>query len=138
MAQILNNITKVEFIDSSLLKTIKVINGIGVLLNGWRDFKKLDTVGLASAENGSKVVKKNTVYTVKLKAELAQHFEPGCRHLCYRLTTASGRRFLLGTFTEPFVMSTVTTLFPGNVTDKSVTVLNAEYANTHGLLALLD
>lgn len=138
MFPILNHITKVEYIDSFRLKGIQVINGVGVLLNGWRDFTVLNTVGLSSVESSTKIVKKNTLYTVKLISELAEQFKPGNRHICYRLTTASGGQFLLGSSIEPYVISNITDIFPGATTDKSVTRLTADYSNTHGLLAILD
>lgn len=135
---VLNHITKVECIDSFRLKDCKVINGVGILLNGWRDFTTLPSVGLSSCIASTKVSKKNTLYNVKLTANLRSRFEPGNRHLCYRLTTASGGQFLLGTYSKPYVISNISEVFPDVVTDKSVTTLTAEYSNTFGLLAILD
>ena len=135
---VLNHITKVECIDSYRLKDCQVINGRGILLNGWRDFTTLPTVGLSNCTAATKVLKKNTLYTVKLTANLKSRFEPGNRHLCYRLTTASGGQFLLGTYAKPYVISNTSEVLPDVVTDKSVTTLTAEYSNTFGLLAILD
>lgn len=138
MATILNNIYKVEYIESRFLKDITIVPGKGVCLNVWRNFQQLDTVGLSSATSTSKVVKKNTLYDVKLTALLEKQFLVANRHLCYRLTTVTGEKYLLGTERAPYPITNTSDNFPSVVTEKSGTTLSVEYSNTLGLLPILD
>lgn len=138
MLPLLNHIKKVEFIEARFLKDCTVINGVGFLLNGWRNWQELPTVGLSSATVSTKIVNKNTIYTVKLTAPLKEKFEPLNRHLCYKLTTVTGGQLILGTYDKPFVISTTTDNYPGTVTEKAGVTLTAEYSNIFGLLAILD
>lgn len=138
MLPLLKNISKVEFIEARYLKDITIIPGAGVLLNVWRDFRKMDSVGLSSATVVSKVTKKNTIYTINLKVLLKSTFEADNRHLCYRLTTVTGTQYLLGTDIAPYPMTTTSDNFPSSVTEKSGTTITVEYSNTFGLLPILD
>lgn len=135
---VLNNIYKVEFIEARFLKDITVVPGKGVFLNMWRNFQSLDTVGLSSATSTSKVVKKNTIYNIKMTALLKTQFLVENRHLCYRLTTVTGDKYLLGTERSPYPITTTHDNFPSVVTEKSGTTLTVEYSNTYGLLPILD
>ena len=138
MATILNNICKVEYIESRFLKDITVVPGKGVFLNMWRNFQQLDTVGLSSATSTSKVVKKNTLYDIKLTSLLKKQFLVVNRHLCYRLTSVTGEKLLLGTERAPYPITNTSDNFPSVVTEKSGTTLTVEYSNTLGLLPILD
>ena len=138
MATILNNIYKVEYIESRFLKDITIVPGKGVCLNVWRNFQQLDTVGLSSTTSTSKVVKKNTLYDVELTALLKKQFLVTNRHLCYRLTTVTGEKYLLGTERAPYPITNTSDNFPSVVTEKSGTTLSVEYSNTLGLLPILD
>lgn len=138
MGTVLKNICKVEFIESRFLKNITIVPGKGVFLNMWRNFKKLDTVGLSSATSKSKVVKKNTIYNIKMTAFLEKQFLLVNKHLCYRLTTVTGEKYLLGTDRAPYPITNTSDNFPSVVTEKSGTTLSVEYSNTIGLLPILD
>lgn len=138
MATILKNIYKVEFIESRFLKDITVVPGKGVFLNMWRNFQLMDTVGLSSATSTSKIVKKNTIYNIKMSAFLKEQFLLTNKHLCYRLTTVMGEKYLLGTERAPYPITTTSDNFPSVVTEKSGTTLTVEYSNTLGLLPILD
>ena len=138
MATILKNIYKVEFIESRFLKDITVVPGKGVFLNMWRNFQLMDTVGLSSATSTSKIVKKNTIYNIKMTAFLKEQFLLTNKHLCYRLTTVMGKKYLLGTERAPYPITTTSDNFPSVVTEKSGTTLTVEYSNTLGLLPILD
>ncbi len=135
---ILNNINKVEFIEARYLKDITIVPGKGVLLNMWRNFQTLDTVGLSSAISTSKVFKKNTIYNIKMTALLKTQFHVGNKQLCYRLSTVTGEKFLLGIERAPYPITTTQENYPSVVTDKSGTTLSVEYSNTYGLLPILD
>ncbi len=138
METTLNNIYKVEYIESRFLKDITIVPGKGVFLNMWRNFQQLDTVGLSSATSTSKVVKKNALYDIKLTSLLKEQFFVLNRHLCYRLTTVAGEKYLLGTERAPYPITNTSDNFPSVVTEKSGTTLSVEYSNTLGLLPILD
>ncbi len=132
------NITKVECIEARYLAGINIVKNTGVLLNQWRQWQELPTVGLSSLVSDSKIVDKETIFTLKLTSELRDSFTVGGRHLCYRLTTATGGQFLMGTSDRPYTITNIQDNYPGEATEKSVTRLTAEYSNIYGLLAILD
>lgn len=132
------NITKVEYIEARYLRGISIVKNTGVLLNQWYYWQELPTVGLSSLVSDSKIVDKETIFTLKLTSELRDSVTVGGRHLCYRLTTATGGQFLMGTSDRPYTITNIQDNYPGEVTGKSVTRLTAEYSNIYGLLAILD
>ena len=138
MLPVLNNIHKVEFIEARFLKDIVVIPGKGVFLQTFRNFQKMDSVGLSAVTVATKVSKKNSVHSVNLKVLLKTSFEVGNSKLCYRLTTVTGEQFLLGTNVAPFPIPTTSDNYPSVVTEKSGTTLTATYSNLLGLLPILD
>ncbi|MBR2607139.1 MAG: hypothetical protein IKC70_04340 [Bacteroidaceae bacterium] len=138
MTPVLNNIHKVEFIEARFLKDIVVVPGKGVFLQVYRNFQKMDSVGLSAVTVATKVTKKNTIHSVNLKVLLRSSFEVGNRHLCYRLTTVMGEQYLLGTNVAPFPITTTSDNYPSVVTDKSGTTLTVTYSNLVGLLPILD
>ena len=138
MTPVLNNIHKVEFIEARFLKDIVVVPGKGVFLQVYRNFQKMDSVGLSAVTVATKVTKKNTIHSVNLKVLLRSSFEVGNRHLCYRLTTVMGEQYLLGTNVAPFPITTTSDNYPSVVTDKSGTTLTVTYSNIVGLLPILD
>ena len=138
MLPVLNNIHKVEFIEARFLKDIVVIPGKGVFLQTFRNFQKMDSVGLSAVTVATKVSKKNSVHSVNLTVLLKTSFEVGNRKLCYRLTTVTGEQFLLGTNVAPFPITTTSDNYPSVVTEKSGTTLTATYSNLLGLLPILD
>lgn len=132
------NIVKVEYIEARYLADIVIVKNTGVLLQKWRNFQTLPTIALSSLTAETKVVDKETRFTLKLSSELCAGFSVDGRHLCFRLTTVSGGQFLMGTNEKPYTITTIQDNYPGVVTDKSVTKLSSEYSNIHGLLAILD
>ena len=132
------NITHVEFIEARYLAGINIVKNTGVLLRQWRNWQELPTVGLSSLVSDSKIVDKETIFTLKLTSELRDSFTVGGRHLCYRLTTATGGQFLMGTSDRPYTITNIQDNYPGEATEKSVTRLTAEYSNIYGLLAIPD
>ncbi len=138
VCNILNNIKKVEVIEARYLKNITVINGIGVLLNYWRNFSEIPITSLAEVEMSSAVEDKSRLMTVKLTFHTPKHFDVSDRQLCYRVTTVGGDQFLIGTDSHPYPVTNTTDLFPSVVTDRSGCKVVVEYKNTHGMLSILD
>lgn len=134
---IIKNIQKVEYIEPRFLKGLTIVPGKGVLLNMWRFFKEIDTIGLSSATVSDKVVLRNRIFYVKLVATLNGDWR-NSQPLCFRITTVMGEQFLLGTEAVPYPIVTTVDNFPSAVTDKSGTTLTVEYSNTFGLLPILD
>lgn len=132
------HIKKIEYIEARYLADIVVVKNTGVLLQKWRNFQTLPTIDLSSLTSETKVVDRETIFTLKLSAELPETFSVAGRHLCYRLTTISDGQFLMGTNDRPYVITNVEDNYPAVVTQKSITKLSAEYSNIFGLLAILD
>lgn len=138
MKTVLKHIVKVEYIEARYLQAITVVPGVGVYLNIWRNFKKIETVGLSSTSSTSKISKRNYLYDVKLSAIMASPLNKSTQRLCYRLTCADGTKYLLGLNTAPYPITNITDNRPSAVSDKSAYTLNVSYSNTVGLLSILD
>lgn len=135
---ILHNITKVEVIEARYLKDINIIRGVGVVLKYWRNFTNIPLSTLAEVEMTTAVENKSRLFAVKLTAHSPQHFDVADRDLCFRVTTVSGSRYLIGTDTRPFPVVNTVDLFPSSTTEKSGCTIVAEYKNTFGMLPILD
>ncbi len=132
------HIKKIEYTEARYLADLVVVKNTGVLLQKWRNFQTLPTIDFSSLTSETKIVDRETIFTLKLSAELPTNFSVAGRRLCYRLTTISGGQFLMGTNDKPYVITTVEDHYPANITKKSITKLSAEYSNIFGLLAILD
>lgn len=132
------HIKKIEYIEARYLADIVVVKNNSVLLRKWRNWQVLPTLDLSSLTSSTKVVDRETIFSLKLSCELCAGFSVAGRNLCYRLTTVDGHCFLMGTNERPFVITNVEDNYPSAITQKSVTKLTAEYSNIFGLLAILD
>lgn len=135
---VLNNIKKVEVIESRYLNDITVIHGIGVMLNYWRNFNEITLSDLAEVEINSIIENKCRLYSLKLSFHTPDSFDVGMRALCYRVTTVNGSQFLIGTSRHPYPVTSTTELLPSDVTAKSGTSVEVTYKNSHGMLSILD
>ncbi|MEG2599643.1 MAG: hypothetical protein RSA66_09240 [Muribaculaceae bacterium] len=131
-------ITKVEVIESRWLANIAIIDNNEVILKYPRNFQKLQTVGLTSVEVSDKIDNRNRIFTVKMQAFLPSIFEVQHRNLSFRITTASGEQYLIGTNVHPYAVVTINDKFPSSVTEKVGCLLNVEYSNTFGMLSIID
>lgn len=138
MKHVLHNITGISYIECRYLKDLTLVPGTGVRFNYWRNFQSLPLVGLATGEVSSKVEDKVTVYTTTVTARLAEHFDVAHRHLSYLLTTVDGSHYLVGCNERPFPISTTVDSLPGKMNDPSICTLTVEYADTLGLMPVID
>ena len=95
MYSVLKQIKKVEVIEARHLVNSTIINDNSILLQVYRPFSVLNTVGLSSVEKSEKIENKVRIYTSKLTALLPEGFEVGNKKLCFRVTTVSVQRFLI-------------------------------------------
>lgn len=135
---VLNNIKKVEVIEARHLSGVYVINGVGVVLNYWRNFTEVPITGLAEVEMSTQIENKIRLITTKLTFHTPGHFEVWDCEVCFRVTTLNGAQWLIGTNCPPYCVVNSVELFPSNVGDRSGCTVAVEYKNVHGMLAILD
>lgn len=92
---VLNNIKKVEVIEARHLSGVYVINGVGVVLNYWRNFTEVPITGLAEVEMSTQIENKIRLITTKLTFHTPGHFEVWDCEVCFRVTTLNGAQWLM-------------------------------------------
>lgn len=122
---------------SDMETSIPVFNN-GIFLKESSNFEKLDIIGLASVEVTDKMDNKQKVRTTKLVFKTALRPELDNDHYCYRLTSVSGQKFILGTKERPFAIFSVTENYPGAEADKAGCTCTVTYTNIFSLLTVLD
>ena len=138
MSSVLKYIKRVEIIEAKHLVNSTIINNNSVLLQIYRPFSILGTVGLSSVETGEKIENKVRIHTYKLIALLPERFEVGNKKLCFRVTTVSGERFLIGTDKRPFPIVTFSENYPNSTSTRCGSIMTVTYSNTIPMLLQLD
>lgn len=138
MSSILKHIKKVEIIEAKHMVNSTIINDNSILLQIYRPFSILDTVGLSSVETSEKIENKVRIHTSKLTALLPEGFEVGNKKLCFRVTTVSGERFLIGTDKRPFPIVTFSENYPNSISTRCGSTMTVTYSNTIPMLLQLD
>jgi hypothetical protein len=138
MSSILKHIKKVEIIEAKHLVNSTIINDNSILLQIYRPFSILDTVGLSSVETSEKIENKVRIHTSKLTVLLPEGFEVGNKKLCFRVTTVSGERFLIGTDKRPFPIVTFSENYPNSTSTRCGSTMTVTYSNTIPMLFQLD
>lgn len=138
MSSILKHIKKVEIIEAKHLVNSTIINDNSILLQIYRPFSILGTVGLSSVETSEKIENKVRIHTSKLTALLPEGFEVGNKKLCFRVTTVSGERFLIGTDKRPFPIVTFSENYPNSTSTRCGSTMTVTYSNTIPMLLQLD
>ena len=136
MAQLLQNINKVEFIETRHLSNMALLGNNEVSLRYWRNFTELCLAGHAAVdvtqtlENGSRLA------AVKLTAHTASAFAVGHRRLAWRVTTVQGDVYLIGTAEQPYPVTTVADDFPGKETGRSGKTVTVSWKTPLDLLRI--
>ena len=125
MKQILQNINKVEFIETRRLHNIVLLSDHEVNLRYWRNFKEICIVGLADMEVADTEENGSRLTTVKLSFRIASDFQLDNRRLAWRVTTVTGEQYLIGIDEQPYPIVTFSDSFPDKPTSpggKTITV----------------
>lgn len=138
MHSVLKQIKKVEVIEAKHLVNSTIINDNSILLQVYRPFSVLNTVGLSSVEKSEKIENKVRIHTSKLTALLPEDFEVGNKKLCFRVTTVSGKQYLIGTDKRPFPIVTFNENYPNTASTKCGSTMTVTYSNTIPMLLQLD
>ena len=138
MYSVLKQIKKIEVIEARHLVNSTIINDNSILLQVYRPFSVLNTVGLSSVEKSEKIENKVRIYTSKLTALLPEGFEVGNKKLCFRVTTVSGQRFLIGTDKRPYPIVTFNENYPNSPSTRCGSTMTVTYSNTIPMLLQLD
>lgn len=119
MTQLLQNINRVEFIETRYLSNMVLLGNNEVTLQYWRNFIELCLVGLADVEVNQAVDNGSRLTTIKLTARTTSDFGVDNRRLAWRVSTVTGEQFLIGTTEQPFPVTTVADDFPDKATSQS-------------------
>lgn len=138
MSSLLKQIKKVEIIEAKHLTNSTIVGNSCIILEIYRPFDDLDTIGLSSVESSDKIESKARIYTSKLTALLAEKIKVGNRKLCFRVTTVSGEQFLIGTDKSPYPIITFTETYPNSPAAKCGCTMTVTYSNTIPMLSQLD
>ena len=138
MAQLLQNITRVEFIETRYLHNLMLIGNNEVTLQYWRNFTELPIIGLADMEVSESIENGSRLTTVKLTARTACDYPAGApRRHAWRVTTVTGEQYLIGTTEQPFPVTLVTDSYPGKSTEPSGKTITVVWQSSLGLLEIV-
>lgn len=139
MTQLLQNINKLEYIDTRYLANILLLANDKVTLRYWRNFQTLPLVGLASMDVSQSIDNGSRLTTVKITARSCADFSPmGNQHLAWRITTVQGDQYLVGTTEQPFPVVTVANDFPDKATERSGITVSVSWRTPLDLLHIVD
>lgn len=137
MQQLLQNIIKVEFIETRYLKNMVLLGNHEVSLQYWRNFIDLCLVGLASVDVSQNVENGSRLTTVKLTAHTTDDFHVDHRRLAWRVTTVDGKQYLIGINEQPFPVTTVADNFPDKATERSGKTVTVNWQTNLDLLKIM-
>lgn len=139
MAQLLNNIVKVEWIISPRhMRNLVLLDDHRVALQYYRPFHELCLDGLASCEVSEAIEDGTRVTTIRLTAHTTEDFHVDNRRLCWRITTVDGRQFLIGLDEQPWPVVTVADAYPDKATDRSGKTVTVTWTTRLGLLEIIN
>lgn len=139
MAQLLNNIVKVEWILSPRhMRNLVLLDDHRVVLQYYRPFHALCLDGMAQVEVSEAVDDGYRLTTVRLTAHTTEDWHVDNRRLCWRVTTVDGRQFLIGLDEQPWPVVTVADAFPDKATERSGKTITVTWTTPLGLLHIVD
>lgn len=139
MAQLLNNIVKVEWILSPRhMRNLVLLDDHQVVLQYYRPFQALCLDGMAQVEVSEAVDDGYRLTTVRLTAHTTEDWHVDNRRLCWRVTTVDGRQFLIGLDEQPWPVVTVADAYPDKATERSGKTITVTWTTPLGLLNIVD
>lgn len=139
MAQLLNNIVKVEWILSPRhMRNLVLLDDHRVVLQYYRPFHALCLDGMAQVEVSEAVDDGYRLTTVRLTAHTTEDWHVDNRRLCWRVKTVDGRQFLIGLDEQPWPVVTVADAFPDKATERSGKTITVTWTTPLGLLHIVD
>lgn len=138
MSCCLVSIKMIELCSASSMQGTEQIFNRSIYLKGSVRFEKVEIIGLASVEVTDKIENKQRVYTTKLvfKTRHDQGFHK--ERSCYRLTSVTGKQYILGTKERPYPLFNSTDIIPNSPEDKTGCTCTVTYTNLFSLLSVLD
>lgn len=131
----LNNIIKIEKIVAENLLSEKV-SLKQIIVDPQCVFTKVDCVTPVSVEITSTDEDHVHIYTSKMKLVLLSDDDLLSSHLAFRLTAASGKKYILGDSSRPWAMITETDTHPDKVKNPQGKVVNVEYRSVFPLMEI--
>ena len=139
MAQLLNNIVKVEWILSPRhMRNLVLLDDHRVTLQYFRPFTTLCMDGMASCEVTETVENGSRLTTIRLTAHTTEDFHVDNRRLCWRITTVDGRQYLIGLDEQPWPVTTVADTYPDKATERSGKTVTVTWTTRLGLLQIME
>lgn len=131
-------IVKVDYMPAVHLKLAQPLPAVQkVVITDYMPWQPLPIVGLASLEAADELQQSARVFTHKLACTIpARKPLPECP-LVWRVTSADGTRYLLGSYDKPFPVWSQTDKFPDRTSDKTACVLTVRYASMMPLMEIV-
>lgn len=138
MSNHLVSIKMVEQCPASFMQsTVRIFNQ-GIFLKTNTRFEKVDIIGLASVEVTDKIENKQRLYTTKLVFKTLHDPDFHKEQSCYRLTSVTGKQYILGTKERPYTLFNSVGVIPNSPEDKTGCTCTVTYTNLFSLLSVLD
>lgn len=138
MKQLLQNISRVEYIEPRYLLNVQLVKNDKVVLRYWRNFVEQPIDGLAQCEVTEAVDDGTRLTTVKLTFHSACRLNSEDMRLAWRITTVTGEQYLIGTNEAPYPVTLVQNSYPDEATERSGYTVTVTWTTPLSLLKILD
>lgn len=132
-------IIRAEYMPAKHLKLAQPLPAVQkVVINDYMPWIRLPLVGLASLESADELQQSARIFTHKLACTIPARITlPECP-LAWRVTSADGTRYLLGSYDKPFPVWSQTDKFPDRTSDKTVCTLNVQFTTQLPLMEMVE
>ena len=130
-------IVKVDYMPAVHLKlALPVPAAQKVIITDYMPWKSVPLVGLASLESADEVKQSARIFTHKLACTVPARLNLPEQPLVWRLTSADGTAYLLGTYGKPFPKWSQIDKFPDRTSDKTACTIEVQLTTTVPLMEI--
>lgn len=132
-------IVKVDYMPAIHLKLAQPLPAARkVIIKDYMPWKNVPMVGLASLEAADELQQSARIFTHKMSCTMPNRISlPECP-LVWRVTSADGHMYLLGSYDKPYPVWRQTDKFPNRTSDKTACTLNIQYSGWLPLMEVVE
>lgn len=129
---------KVEFVPSEKLSGKLHLIGNQCRFKSSVSFTEIPIEGLVEVSQEKTVENNEKVFTTTARFETCRRDIDALRRVAFRLTSANGRKYMLGTFSRPYALIEETTPFPGKPSDTTLKNFKVTWKGPLPLLPIVE
>lgn len=131
-------IVKVDYMPAVHLKLAQPVPVVQkVIITDYMPWKSVPLVGLASLESADEVQQSARIFTHKLTCTVPDRLNLTEQPLVWRLTSADGTAYLLGSYAKPFPKWRQVDKFPDRTSERTACTLEVQLTTTVPLMEVV-